>query len=121
IGTGRTIEVHRHGKLILRLDRETDLNVPGALEDQLPFCDALKALRRTNVYSRETIDKAYVVKDLRNFAAHGELPDLVEWYPDEPQNDEEFKKIFDQSYKFPEAYQFWRQKGHSRSEERRVG
>jgi hypothetical protein len=116
VGDGGTIEITRKGKArgqALTLDRETD---PWVLDDQLPFCDALQALRRTRLCPSEMIDKAYAVKDLRNCAAHGELPVLSDWDPDEPRNDEEFEKMFSkEDYEFPEAYQFWRRDDPSRA------
>jgi hypothetical protein len=106
VGNGHKIRFYKEDRTLTILDQNKD---PLTLCDRLTFCDALQALKQTNLYPPEMIDKAYAVKDLRNLAAHGELPVLSEWDPDEPRNDEEFKKMFSsESYEFPEAYQFWR-------------
>jgi hypothetical protein len=102
IGDGGMIKL----KAGLALNKDTD---PWDIDDQLSFCDALSALKQTGLYSNEIIDRAYAVKELRNCAAHGELPVLSDWDPDDPRSDEGFVKMLDsEDYKFPEAYQFFR-------------
>ena len=49
----------------------------------------------------------FVIKELRNRAAHGDLPFLDDWDPDDPRPPEQLKKILlDDAFEFPEGYRF---------------
>lgn len=81
-----------------------------ALHDELSFDQVLRLVEGMNVLPEALLSQMHVIKSLRNRAAHGCLPVVFEWDPDEPRLGTDW--IFDESVEFPEGYQFVANKRH---------
>ena len=89
------------------LTRETSTEKLFRLTDEVNFCQAINALEETKAYPDNVISCMRVIKNLRNAAAHGEMPLLDQWDPDDPRPPEELKKILcTRDFEFPEGYRF---------------
>ena len=58
----------------LPLDSATPMDVLYRLTDELTFYEAIQVLQKSKVYPDDLLNLMFVVKDLRNCAAHGDLP-----------------------------------------------
>lgn len=106
IKQGKT-EAKVRGKVIAFEDTESLFK----MADSLTFCDALKMLKRYSVYPEELIDQMFAVKDLRNSAAHSNLPLLDYWDPDDPRSEADLKKLLRGEMEIPEGYRFLQREG----------
>lgn len=80
-----------------------DLQEP---DDELGFCNALEALKQNRRYKQAVTNRLYIIKELRNRAAHGQFPVLDYWDPDDPRSKEEFVKMLHGEVEIPEGYRF---------------
>lgn len=100
--TGCEASIHRGSrKGTFSISPNMDPNLFFQLEDELTFYQAIKLLSEVKQFSGWQ-DAAYAVKAIRNQAAHGNLPIITDWDPDEPRSDKSF--WFDKDFQFPEAY-----------------
>lgn len=76
-----------------------------ALNDDLTFNDALRLLTEVDAVPESRMSTLHTIKSLRNRAAHGTMPFIAEWDPDEPRPGNDW--IFDEDIEFPEGYQFY--------------
>jgi hypothetical protein len=75
------------------------------------FQSIVDFLEQNAAYSDELIKKIRVVQDIRNKAAHRELPIISEWDPDDPRSREEKIRMFnDLNFEFPEGYMVYTSK-----------
>jgi hypothetical protein len=106
IRVGNTITISRgRRQVLLAADSAADLLF--GLADDVSFCQAIDALKEAQAYSDDLIHQMFVVKDLRNNAAHGEFPILDEWDPDDPRPPEQIEELrWNPDFEFPEGYRF---------------
>lgn len=67
------------------------------------FHTLLEFLKEHNLVQADTLAEMFVVKDLRNAAAHGNWPVIDVWDPEVP--DERFIDFLEDRYQLPEGYQ----------------
>lgn len=79
---------------------------PWEWDDRLTFNGAIWVLKRSRVYSESLIDRMFVIKELRNRAIHGQLPQLELFDPDEPRSKEDFIKLLKGDFEISEGYRF---------------
>jgi hypothetical protein len=107
LASGANVTIRRGRRQALPLDNATPIDVLYHLTDELTFFDAIQVLQKSKVYPNDLINLMFVVKDLRNRAAHGDLPVLDDWDPDDPRPSEQFiKMLSDDTFEFPEGYRF---------------
>jgi hypothetical protein len=105
ISTGNKLTVSR-SRRPLSLEAGTPTDVLFGLADELSFCQAIDALKETKAFSEDDIHLMLVVKDLRNAAAHRELPILDEWDPKDPRPSEELTEMLWNDSQPSEGYRF---------------
>lgn len=108
----RIVELSTQGKITLPKGKRTPLNLEGVaqlykLADVLSYCQALEVLKKSGVYPQDLVDQLFVIKDLRNCAAHGDLPLLDYWDPDDPRPEGIFAQLLRGEIEIPEGYRFW--------------
>ena len=104
--TGRQLSIRRTRRPI-PLNDQTPVDVLYTLTDEVSFCEAIRSVDEAAVYPEHVIKLLFAVKDLRNRAAHGELPLLDEWDPDDPRPPERLEELlWSGTFEFPEGYRF---------------
>ena len=117
ISEGMEIPIWK-GKKTYTIHEESPMDIIYNFTDKLAFCTALEGLESINIFPDELIKKMFIIKDLRNHAAHGELPILHQWDPDDLDSDkgvpseEELRKLLSRKETdIPEGYRFISKKG----------
>lgn len=83
-----------------------NLNHVRNLSDYLTFDQALAILKQEGLYSAALIERMYIIKSLRNDAAHGEFPLLDYWDPDDPRDKDQLLALLQGQIEIPEGYRF---------------
>ncbi len=105
--SGANVTVSRNRRAAISLGDATPADARWRLTDELTFYEAIQALQKFGVYPNDLINHMLVVQCLRNCAAHGDLPLLDDWDPDDPRPLGELMEILqDRTYDFPEGYSF---------------
>lgn len=114
IATDHNITILKNKGHSISIGNETPLDVLNQLADKFSFYEAIRTLEKLNIYSPATINHMFVVKELRNRAAHNNFPLLDDWDPDEPRSPEQIRKILiEPNFEFPEGYRFLPRKDSS--------
>lgn len=105
---GHEFEIPRRRRANLRIGRDASPDILFELTDQVSFCEAVKLLQDSDQFATDLITLLYVVKSLRNDAAHGNLPLLDDqWDPDDPRPAEKLEELlWAETFEFPEGYRF---------------
>lgn len=109
VATSRSITILITGGRSTSFGNETPLDALNQLGDKSSFYKAVKTLQGLNIYSSDTINQMFVVKELRNRAVHSDLPILDDWDLDELRTPEKLQEILlDPNFDFLEGYRFLR-------------
>lgn len=93
-----------HGK---KLDNNNIIDEVDFFRGNLTFNDVITFIKKRKLLNSEIINKMYTVKELRNSAAHGIIPVIDEWDPDDGRSRDEFLKIMRDEIELPEGYRIF--------------